>query len=233
MARRRQKKYNRKLKIANTGKPRRGVYKYKRNTIPRTIVSTGMGFPKKMLMTHKYREIVDVTSTLGVINSHLWRCNGMFDPSFTGTGHQPMYFDQMAVLYDHYVVIGSKIRLSVTPKQAVADSSFICGFVNDDSTITSTSLEAISEATQGKRIIQLPAGNNTVSFINMRWSAKKFFGGSILSNPELQGTAISDPLEQSTFAFVAQSSGGTITYKVVAEIEYIAVWKELKELASS
>jgi len=233
MARRRQKKYNRKLRIANTGKPRRGVYKSKRNVIPRTLVATGVGFPRKMLMTHKYSESVGVASTLGVPNSHLWRCNGMFDPNLTGVGGQPLYYDQMAALYDHYVVIGSKIVFTVTPALTTTAASRLTCFINDDTTLTTTTVDAVTEQTQGHKVRIMPAGNNSVVTMTLNWSAKKVFGGSILANTELQGTATSDPSEQSTFAIVVQSDSTTINYLVNVQITYIAIWKELKDIARS
>lgn len=36
----------------------------------------------------------------------------MYDPDLTGFGHQPYFFDQLTDIYSHYVVIGSKIKIS-------------------------------------------------------------------------------------------------------------------------
>ena len=41
--------------------------------------------------------------------------NSLFDPDFTGTGHQPYYFDQFATIYQRYTVIGSKLTATFTP----------------------------------------------------------------------------------------------------------------------
>lgn len=40
-----------------------------------------------------------------VLTYHLFRANGIFDPDVTGTGHQPLYRDQVADLYTNYTVI--------------------------------------------------------------------------------------------------------------------------------
>lgn len=41
--------------------------------------------------------------------SYVYLANGMYDPDYTGTGHQPKYFDQWGALYKRYLVFGSKI----------------------------------------------------------------------------------------------------------------------------
>ena len=37
----------------------------------------------------------------------------MFHPDKSSVGHQPMYFDQLQAIYDHFTVINSRIK--VTP----------------------------------------------------------------------------------------------------------------------
>lgn len=203
-------------------------------TFNRGNVVLGQGFPKKMVVTHKYREAFDLTSTTGLLGTYLFRCNGMFDPNFSGTGHQPMYYDQLTPLYDHFCVIGSKIKLTLTPSTVTTFPSRIVAFVNDDTSVTGTTVDTISEQSQAKQIKQIPAGNNSVIILTLNWSAKKYFGGSVLSNPELQGSAGADPTEQSTYVIAVQAYGAnSLSYLVQAEIEYIAVWKELKDVAGS
>jgi len=206
----------------------------RKTTVPRTMVDIGKGFPKKMQMTHKYTENVILTSASGVLATYKFSCNNMYDPNFSGTGHQPLYFDQMAALYDHFVVIGSKIKFTLVPGGATTAP---CAFginVNDDTTVVPSEFTSLSEQTQSN--IKYFAPNNTKPLaLTKTWSAKKFFGGSILANTELQGSPASGPTEQSYFALYIQSLDGATTaacYAVV-EITYIALWKELKDIAAS
>lgn len=203
---------------------------------PKLRVSTGIGFPKRMTMTHKYCETVQtgLSSTTGSLVTYVFSCNGMFDPNITGTGHQPMYFDQMANLYNHYHVIGSKITIKVVPETVSANSSRVTGFINDNTTITPTTVDTVCEQTQGKNMFIFPPGDGTVRTISMKWSAKKMFGGSVLANNALQGNSAANPTEQSYFVLAIQADdGATIGYNMVVMIEYIAVWKELIDLAPS
>jgi len=40
----------------------------------------------------------------------VFRANSMFDPDFTGTGHQPMYRDQIVAQYQTYKVLSAKFH---------------------------------------------------------------------------------------------------------------------------
>jgi len=107
-------------KAAKRAKIRRGVKRtnFRKNVralkryIPRPVINTGAGFPQKMVMTHKYCDKVQLTSTLGVITNYLFSTNGLYDPNITGTGHQPAYFDQMTPIYNNYTVIMSRIKVT-------------------------------------------------------------------------------------------------------------------------
>lgn len=210
----------------------RRVRKQKKNVVPKTIVTTGIGFPKKMLMTHKYSQHVLQQSTGGLVTFD-FSANGMYDPNISGGGHQPMYFDQMAVLYDHYHVIGSSIKVYFPPD---ADIQYVCGvYLNDNTSMVPTSWDGVVEQTQCKRYFVYPTAVKPTC-ITQKWSAKKVFGGSILGNEELQGDAASNPPEQSYYTFFFQPTdkiGSTGSLPIIIEIRYIAIWSELKDVAQS
>lgn len=52
----------------------------------------------------KYAANFVLTANLGVLNIHKFRLNGLYDPDQTGTGHQPMGFDQISLRYYKYRV---------------------------------------------------------------------------------------------------------------------------------
>lgn len=201
----------------------------------RTSVPVGLGFPKRMVMTHKYCLIGNVQSTFGVINNYIFSCNSLFAPSSGGSSHQPLYFDQMASIYNHYTVIGSKIFVKFIPRTATQTSGAVGLHINDDtSQVNITDIAAMSEQSQSKMFKLIPAGSNNVCYMTSKWSAKKTFGGSVLGNDDLQGSATSSPVEQSHFqVFYQDLTGSTSTIDFIAEIHYIAVWDELKDIAQS
>lgn len=72
------------------------------------------GFPTKIITILRYVDIYNITSTTGGITSLVFRMNGCFDPDVTNLGHQPMYFDNYAALYDNYRVRGSRITARIS-----------------------------------------------------------------------------------------------------------------------
>jgi len=209
------------------------VKRSKKAVINNTMVSLGKGFPKKLCMTHKYVETI-VRNPVTTFQNYLYSVNGMYDPNITGTGHQPMYFDQMSALYNHYTVIGSRINYKIIPTTATSGAIYLCVSQNDDTTVTPGTLEAIQESYVGKGTI-IPAGSNNITTLTSAWSAKKNWGSSLLSNTLFRGNSGANPTEQQYFVLSIGSLDGVTSTPVYVEvsIEYIAVWQELKDLAQS
>lgn len=202
-----------------------------------TSVGRSIGFPRMLKFKHSWTESGQLISGGGT-GSMQFRCNGMFDPNFTNTGTlQPMYFDQLSAIYNHYTVIASQIDITFMVAGTVAVEPFrIAGFVNDDASYTiSGNIEEIASQ-KGGQIRQSAGGIAPRSMrFRMRWSAKKMFGGSILGNNDLEGSNGVDPLESSYYSFYQRAFNGTasITTWYTAKITYIAIWRELKDLGLS
>lgn len=209
--------------------------KVKKN-VPRnlTSVNLGLGFPKRVVCTHKYVGFRDLTSTTGLVGTYRFSCNGMFDPDSTGVGHQPMYFDNLTAIYDHYTVIGSKLTLKVVPKNVTQGPGAVAVFVNDDTSTAITNIGTAVEQSSGTSALLLPVGQSVPLTVTKYWSAKKTFGGSILGNDNLQGNASADPTESQFYDICYQDIGtgsASSTIQLWVEIEYTAVWDELRDQA--
>jgi len=199
-------------------------------SVSRTFNLGPLGFPKMLKAVHRYRENIRLTtpvSTTYII--HSFSCNGMYDPNISGVGHQPLYFDQLAAVYNHYTVIGSKITITmVTP--GPTDGGARCYLnVNDDSTLSgyvkeysSTEMTAVN-------------ANSTPTTLSNSWSAVKSFGPNPLANDNLQGTTTTNPPEIQNYALYIEF-GTSITgfnMDIQVTIDYIAVWDELKDITES
>lgn len=208
----------------------------KRNKIFRGPLSQKTGFPKKLCMKHKYVETETMTNTLGLYQYYQWSCNSMYDPNTSiVAGHQPLYFDQVSPIYNHYTVIGSRIKLTLTPAEEYNVGTYLALFINDDTSLSSlSSIQNAAELHSGKYYTVAPKQNKPIVLYS-KWSAKKTFGGSVLGNDNLQGSTSTSPSEQSYYTIMMAPISGAVvqTWYINAEIEYIAVWDELKEVASS
>lgn len=220
----------------NYKKATRKVYKKKATkplTYNRSMVRVGLGFPKKMQMTHTYFETLDLQIVGGATVHQQYSCNGLFDPYITGGGHQPMYYDQMIALYSHYTCIGSKIKVTIGNSSSSNTNTTVVLWKNDD-IVTTPTLNALVEQTGAKYQI-INAGNLDTHVFTNSWSAKKTFGGSVLGNDDLQGTAGSNPVEQTIYQLSAfpQNLTSTQSLNYQVHISYIVIWDELRDIGGS
>lgn len=107
-------------KTLNKKKPKKGGPS-KRSSQPLALSQISFGnplharrlnaLPYKHRCTLRYYDDVDLGGTGVSPTSYIFSANGLYDPDITGTGHQPMGFDQLMALYAHYTVNRSSIKV--------------------------------------------------------------------------------------------------------------------------
>lgn len=216
-------------------RPRTGPksYKKKMGKLPlRRSPKMETGFPKLMNFKHKYFEDFNLFSSTSSGN-YIFSCNGMFDPNISGTGHQPMLFDQMAVLYDHYTVIASKIKWTIIQENTTGLPPYIVTvLINDD--VTGTGLSGTREQTTSQNKLGGSVSTDPLVFYQ-NWSAYSAFGPAPLANNSLQGTPTANPVEQQYYQIILRAGDQvtSVTVRVMVELEYTCVWAEPKDVNSS
>lgn len=203
--------------------------------VPRAVGKVNTGFPKQIQIKHRYVEANIITTGLGTVGTLQFSVNGMFDPTTAAGGHQPMYFDQANAIYNHYTVLSSKISVQFNVEGATPPS-VICGvYIEDDNTITPGGSAAMCEQPSAAYHLTVSGRADTPLLIQKSWSAKEAFGGDIMDNDDLKGDSGNNPVEQQFFTVFAQdaASGAVTNVRLLVTIEYLAVWDELKNLASS
>lgn len=203
------------------------------------IARTPTGFPQRMRMTHRYSEALQRTSTTGAFASYVWRANGMFDPNSTGTGHQPSYFDQMGIIYDHFTVFRSKMSVQFIPVVAssTTNSCQVVLYLSDSTSVGVTSCQQAIEQPKASWVT-LSTVSNTFGPQNrlfMGFNAWQTFGSRALSDSTLRGNTSSDPSEQSLYVFCFRDTNGagTVALDINVVIEYEAEWTEVAQIAQS
>lgn len=83
--------------------------KYSKGLVQLTLRGNLSGFPDAMNVKLNYVERIGLSGTPNV--DYIFRGNSIFDPNYTGTGHQPMYANQYAPIYQRYRVHASSIRV--------------------------------------------------------------------------------------------------------------------------
>jgi len=209
-------------------------------TIPRGVSNFTTGFPKQISMVHKYvSEPISFTTTgvTGTPSVYTWRANGMYDPDVPGLGHQPMYYDTCLSLYNHYTVIASKVTFRITIDSntvsgSVAGSAYAVCYIEDDTTVSISSFSQAAEQPSASAVRTVNKGGAN-AIVTKYWNARQAFGGDTMDNTSLRGSG-ANPVEEQSFVLV-MASPVTLTafINVATEIEYTAVWTELKPQAQN
>lgn len=113
-------------------------------------------FRTKLVYCDPWNNSVPASAT---ISWNSFRLNGLYDPWYTGTGHQPMGYDQMCLFYDNYLVTGCKVIWQ--GKVQTADDVQL--FMNAQP-VTAISLPSTLTVAKEDRLTRGKATTNTGSF---------------------------------------------------------------------
>jgi len=186
--------------------------------------------PNRLETKLKYAEHVLITGTSGALGLYVFNASSLYDPNYTGTGHQPRGFDQIMPLYDHFVVLNSEIRVQ---------------FVNQTANVTTMAGLALSSTVtnqgdwddyaEGPRSAVMSCGAIATSGMlppyeaRMKYSATKFLGiPDPVTADKLQGTISANPVDNAFYHLIFQDAAETTTVSVrcLVEIEYHVVFIE-------
>jgi len=196
-----------------------------------TSMNFGMVVKTKPLFAYRTRRRLQyfASSTLltgtATANAYVFSANGLFDPDVTGTGGQPMGFDQMMAFYNHYTVLKSKITVLCVNQTALLTPSV--GISVQGSTSVTSSIEQLIE--NGDIVFHslLPAGVMGSQAKLTRGVSMKWFQGinQPLDDPNMRGDGSSNPTEQTYFQIVAynpfSATQATIGFQALIEFDVI------------
>lgn len=229
-----------KRKVVRTKKAKRKFMRYMKSKRYgfnyRRLVTTSL-VPRTKMCRLKYFDQITIDPPLGdTPGRYVYRCNSLFDPDFTGAGHQPMGFDQYMTLYTRYRVVGAKISVTFVANDTTsAQSSALCGILQTTVNTPPLGIGAFIENDKCVyRTIQLGETNKPIS---LKYSAKKAQGiKNIMDNYEMSGTSTSSPALEDYFQiFVGNVNSSTDAQRVSMQvhIEYIAVFSDPVQFAQS
>lgn len=222
-------------RVKTTGPPVSKRSKVTKRAVPRSVTTKREPFAKQITRTLIYAEQVTRSLSTGLYNEYKISCNSLFDPNTTGVGHQPMYYDQLMAIYDHYCVTEAKITVVPVPESATTKTLTVCLFQDDDTNTNTTDMSTAMERPGATfSSCQAQVYGPTPSSLSARWSAKQVFAGNPLSREDLSGNAGASPTEESYFIIAAadaSSTTSTMLYNI--RVEYTATFYELKSVVAS
>jgi hypothetical protein len=194
---------------------------------------------------HKFRYadyLALSTGAAGTTGVHSWSCNSLYDPDQTGTGHQPLGFDELKVFFDHYIVLAATMRLRISADGASAGygSNVLVGIMLTDDLTTATDPTVMLEQPFGvstELSLTLTKGESFKQ-ISHHWTAKEWYN---LADPmdafsNIGALYSANPTEQAYFTvWAADSNAGdsSRSLRISVEIDYDAVLLEPAEIGLS
>jgi len=188
-------------------------------------------FPIKTIAKLRYCTTIRLDATTGASAVHLFRTNSIFDPDFTGVGHQPYGRDTYESIYNHYRVLKSRISCTFLPNGTSSTGHLVCGVAVKDDTTVELGFDTIREA-KGAHYKMIADQSQKITVTN-GYNAKKAFPSNV---SELNSTMGTNPAEAFFFQVFTTSANNTIdpsSVDVVVTIDYTTLFWELKDLGQS
>jgi hypothetical protein len=143
---------------------------------PRVIETPGTplsGIPDSLIVRLRYSDQFDIIPGASY-GQYTFRGNSVFDPDYTSTGHQPMYHDTYASLYEKYKVVKSTVRATFINRSATDPASVV--IIPHSEVLTLTSYELASETPYAKKTLQIPIAARVTMTILHSMSTSQVLG---------------------------------------------------------
>lgn len=175
----------------------------------------------------QYFDTVLFTGAANAVASYVVSANGAYDPDVTGTGHQPMGFDQMMVFYNHYTVMNARVRAVF---QNIGAVSAHVGMSVSGTTVTISDSRQLIENGEVIYAVVTPTGiADSIATLRSSASSANFQGiQQPLDDPNMRGDAASNPTEQFYFHFHVWNPVSATVPSVLIDfyLEYDVVFHE-------
>lgn len=198
-------------------------------------------FPTRFSKTLVYVETaLTVTGTSGLTGNYFFSANGLYDPNVTGTGHQPMGFDQMMLMYNHYTVTASKITVTGVNSSAAGIYAAMGVYLSPDTTSITSASQLIENGFMVWKPLYPIGSIGSIGKLNLNCNVGAYFARDkkrreLLEDTDLYGTQAANPNDQVYFTVCVfdHTGGNTVQLDLTVEIEYQVIFWEPKKLTQS
>ncbi len=161
--------------------------------------------PDTTFVKLKYNGVVVMTNIAGY-GSYRFAVNSLFDPDITSAGHQPMAYDQWANFYDHYEVMGSKIRVEVLAPSSVNSPTGFAMYPSKDSTSLTSFVAAREQPYSKSRWI---TGSNNKKTVCSNYITPRKLEGRTTSSVNFTAAVSSNPASLRYWHLVLETLDGS------------------------
>lgn len=167
--------------------------------------------------------------------SKIYRMSSLYDPNYSGLGHQPLGFDQMMLFYDHYTVIGARARINFSNTDG-SNPQTVALKLSDEFTVNPDLQNTFENGDTRWTTLSPSDGGQASKTLTINYSAKKFFTKNVLGDDLHQGNVSTNPAENCYLHVIAAGADiaqdtSAVLYDIT--IDYIAILTEPKSILSS
>jgi len=210
------------------------------STVGRTLLTKPPLFPVRSWQKGQlyYEPYFTLAPAIGSYAYKQISCNGLYDPNISGTGHQPIGFDQIMSLYEQYTT--TRAHIKVTCINSGADACRVALFLSPDTSVPS--ITGIMENGLCKSQVIFggsDGGEHKMCTLEMTCDIPRYFGRQwkeIIADPQMYGTIAANPGEQVYFTIAAwdpYSTSGDCQVAYDVTVTYDSLYWEPKKINSS
>ncbi len=201
--------------------------------MPRMVAPSGNPLKTQMRATLRYNDTVTVNPGAAALLANVFNASSPFDPDETNFGHQSRGFDELMLLYQHGVVIRSRITCRYIPDDT--NNPLIVGVSLRKA---KTAIPDLIDAMEIKPVTSmiLPSLlyyplNLTASFDNLKYNSLK----TIVGDPDYRFSTSSSPSNNAWYhVWVIDPSGSDPAgVQIDVTIEYECIFSNPNPLAES
>lgn len=148
---------------------------YSRRKYPMTRY-LGNGIPDRVKVQLKYSDVLTITTGVAGTGLHVFRGNSIYDPDVTSTGHQPLYHDNYAALYERYIVTSAKMDLLCVNHGATDSCIVMCIASTEQYALGDINANATFEQPYAVRSKLLSVASQNPSKLSMSMTSTKALG---------------------------------------------------------
>lgn len=191
--------------------------------------------PARSQRTLRYSDHMLLTSTSGAVATQVFGANDCYDPDVTGTGHQPMGFDQMMLFYNHFTVI--KSRIVVTFSNGTSSPCAVC-IRQDAAASPITTISRIVEIGANVMCLLDPvAGFGASKTMELTLDIPRLQGiplAAFMADTSLRGSSAASPTELTYFHIQTWNAAGvTVAAGIDVILEQTVIFSEPRDNGQS
>lgn len=197
-----------------------------------SLISPRHVVPERLLVCLPYQEFVGLGSAFFV--DYRFNLNSIFDPNQTGTGHQPLGYDQWALFYNRYRVISTRVTarfLNVSTTEAAE-----VGIIASNSLTALGSIDAFEQADSLTTAVSVRGGLD-MKTLQRVYSLAKVNGktdSQYLSSDDTGSPFGNSPNESIALHVCASTyTGNNVSVECQLRIEYYVELSDPKDLSVS